>query len=166
VPHDEGTWFTPNRPPTALEDIQKMRYEQGFNLLRQVDPANPLLSALDRSKSYPHSFDVFEIWEELGRLKKDAKEHPEAYGLEVQRMLSALDDHHLLAKEFADTYPRGIDPEEFRMWLDAGWHRLLHAYWNLQIQQFLREVPKASSQQVFEQLRNMMKQSKHLEPRQ
>jgi hypothetical protein len=46
----------PTRPLTALEEIQQMRFEHARNLLREVDPTNPLLSAFDTSRWRPQSW--------------------------------------------------------------------------------------------------------------
>jgi hypothetical protein len=95
-------------------------------------------------------------------LKRYAKENPDAFSLEAQRKLSALDDHHLFPDQF-DFRALGIFPDEYNMLLDAGWHRLLHMYWNPLWGQFPWHR-KPGAEEAFEYLRKMMKDTPHLRP--
>jgi hypothetical protein len=107
------------RPLTALQEIQLRRYEQARDLLREIDPNNPQLSALDTSKWFPQSWDVFELREEIARLKDQLNKHPEMFSPEAQRKLSALDDHHLFASAF--DYPRASILKITRcIWMQDG----------------------------------------------
>jgi hypothetical protein len=50
------------------------------------------------------------------------------YSREAQRALAALDTHHLLADALKEKFlETRLYPEDYHMYLDAGWHRLLHA---------------------------------------
>src|SRR5262249_29442867 len=82
-----------------------------------------LLSALDTSRWFPQSSDVYGLYEELARLKGD---DPTLFSPKVQQRLSALDNHHPLPQEFTPQFKSvGIDPEDYKMFMDAGPHRLL-----------------------------------------
>jgi hypothetical protein len=151
------------RALTALEDIQRMRYNHIYDTVREIDPTNLRLSALDRSRWFPQSWDIYELRQEIAKLKKQLAEHPEAFDLETRRKLSALDDHHLFPNQF-DFQSLGIHPDDYQMFLDAGWHRLLYKYWNPLWRQFLNRWPPATQEEIFEQLRTMMKQTPYLRP--
>jgi hypothetical protein len=155
----QGTIGPRTRALTPLEEVRQTRYKGEFGTLREVDPTNPLLSALDTSKWFPQSWDVYKLNEELARLKK---QNTTTFSPEVQRRLSALDNQHLLPTEFTPEFKSaGIDPEDYRMFMDAGWHRLLdkspydsQAQWR----RFFDSQPNPTQEEVIKQLNAMMKQ--------
>jgi hypothetical protein len=148
------------RALTPLEEIQRMRYNHQLETLRDVDPANPTLSALDRSKWFPQSWDVRALKEEIARLKA---QDTTRFSPEIQKTLSALDDSHILPKEFKPEFKfAGIDPEDYVMLMDAGWHRLLDKRpydWQEQWRKYLNDQYKPTQEEVLKQLNAMMKQA-------
>jgi hypothetical protein len=120
--------FAYARPLTPLEEIQRMRYNHALNTIREAEPANPQLSALDTARWFPQSWDIHALNEEVPKVKLRAQQNPDMYSREAQRALAALDTHHLLADALKEKFlETRLYPEDYHMYLDAGWHRLLHA---------------------------------------
>jgi hypothetical protein len=127
--------------------------------LREVQPTNPHLSALDTSTWFPQSWDVYALKQEIARLKDQNRT---MFPPEVQQRLSALDHHHPLPQAFEPEFKsKGIDPEDYAMFLDAGWHRLLDTdpyRWQRQWREYLDSQPILTQEGVIEKLNAMMKQ--------
>jgi hypothetical protein len=114
------------RPLTPLEHVQRMRYNQLYNTLREIDPTNPQLSALDTSRWFPQSGDSYLLYHQIEKLKEQLRKQPSAFDVEVQPKIAALDDHHNFVTKWAPKFRRlGIEPNDYNSFLDAGRHRLL-----------------------------------------
>jgi hypothetical protein len=150
------------RPLTPLEEIQLRRYNNAHGILGSVDPTNPLLSAFDRSRFLPHSWDVYTIEQEIARLK-GLRVDPRPFSLEAERILRALDEHHNLDKDFAKYFKGiGLNPADFTSSLDAGWHRHLNTNpnrWAREWADYLNKNRTRLTQEgVLDQLNKMMNQ--------
>jgi hypothetical protein len=154
------------RPLTPLEEIRRMRYNHALNTIREAEPANSQLSALDTAKWFPQSWDIHALNEEIAGVKNRVSRNPDMYSREAQRAVPALDNHHLLADapDIGTAFKRmRLDPEDYRMYLDAGWHRLLHTGadgWVPQWREFLAREQPPTQEQVMKQLLSMMQQAR------
>jgi hypothetical protein len=147
------------RTLSPLEEIQLTRYNHALGTLREVQPTNPHLSALDTSTWFPQSWDIYALKQEIARLKA---QDPTMFPPEVQKRLSGLDNHHPLPLDFEPEFKAmGIDPEDYAMFIDAGWHRLLDKKpyrWQGEWDDYLANNKNLRQEDVIAKLNAMMKQ--------
>jgi hypothetical protein len=157
--------FDNARALTALEEVQRLRYNQARDLLEELDPRNPQLSALDTSKWSPQRWDVDRLNQEIANMKRLAdrqkKGEVDLYDSETVQRLKALDEHHPFPRKFSREFrDAGIEPNDYTMPIDVGRHRWLHTNpnrWEKVWSDYLEAVPERSPADLIEQLNEMNK---------
>jgi hypothetical protein len=142
-----------------------MRYNYARNLLEELDPRNPLLSALDTSKSFPQSWDVYRLNQEIAKMNEWAnlqkKGLVDRYDFETMQKLKGLDVHHPFPRDSFDEFrAAGIEPNDYIMPMGAGHHRLLHTgpnRWEKLWTDYLDQAHDPSPADLIEQLNKMNK---------
>jgi hypothetical protein len=147
---------------TDVEKIQWFRTQEALDALRRLDPKNPEVLAFEASPLYPNSGQAELFNQEIRNLKKRLKEEPSSFSQEVREMIAALDDHHNFGRKWANKFrSRGIEPDEYNMYLDAGRHRLL-GYgkdgFDKQWERYIKENREPTIDDLFRQLASMMEQ--------
>jgi Predicted lipoprotein of unknown function (DUF2380) len=144
-------WLSP------AEEIEWMRHNQGTRVLRGLDPFNPELSTTAIAPWMPTRTDNIRAQGQIKDLRPTG---------------SPLEDHHNFptATAFEKDFRRvGIDPEQYRMYVDEYEHRRkpdgLYTgkdNWNAVLKRYILEHPNATREDFLAQLSSMMKKVKWL----
>jgi len=159
-----GVAFDSARALTPLEEIQRMRYNHARETLQELDPRNPQLSALDTSKWFPQSWDVYRLNQEIAGLKDKLSKNPNAFENKIADAISGLDNHHPFPMDFAEHFRAlGIEPNDYTMFVDAGPHRMLQTgrnreLWNDQWRKFFDQDDRLDKGKAIEHLNALRKQ--------
>jgi hypothetical protein len=136
-------WLSP------AEQIEWMRYNQGRRTLGGLDSANPQLSTTSIGPYIPSRWDINGIHDQIARLKPG----------------TTVEDHHNFPRQFKEYFKHaGIDPEDYKMFVEKSEHRLkpdgLHTgpdNWNAQWGRFKSEYDNPTRKELLEHLIRMMK---------
>jgi hypothetical protein len=132
------------RPLTPFEKLQQQRYDHvhgGPGFIPDDENYNTLIQELNRLRG--------------------VRDDPRPFPFATERTLRALDTHHLLDQQFAEEFNKiGLNPEEFTIPLNAGWHRHLNTNPNLWAGEWRKYLDankgELTQEGVFNQLNKMM----------
>jgi hypothetical protein len=143
------------QPPTAYDEIQKLRHTEARDLLGLLDPDNPVLKDGDGSTGTPTGEDVERIHKEIEKQKGKAE----------TTIGTPIEIHHNAPRGQRESFERaGLDIEKYTTYLKRNDHRLrpggLHTgqdHWNRQWRDFFSKNRNAKADKIHEQLLKMMK---------
>jgi Predicted lipoprotein of unknown function (DUF2380) len=144
--HVGTRWFL-----SPADEIEWMRYNQGRRTLRGLDPFNPQLSTTAIAPWMPSRWDINRAHDQIAKLKG--------------RGSTVLEDHHNFPKQYEDYFKHaGIDPEDYKMFVEMNDHRLrpnglhtLRHMWNPRWKEYKDKYDNPKPEELLEHLSKMMK---------